>query len=264
MKYFVVVSEDARSADVRRWIAIRSNQIWNYSNSKDLEFIFDPAGAEAILVVGGDGKMLNAIDKYHDLGLPFFGINRGTFGFLLNPIDNFGNFVRILSSPELHKTLELYLLRAEFFNENGILISRQYAFNDVYVKAKEGNQTITGEVVMLSEFSRKEVKKIFKGDGLIVAPPQGSTAYNHSAGGYVIPLEDKLLAVTSICSMNEPIKEVREMWRVDITVNRGTANGYVDRLKIENVKKVTIQRAHTVKLIFISGYNYQLKRYQLK
>ena len=261
MKYFLIISGDERSNDVRDWVDAWNKAIKGTDN-QEVEFVPDQGKADAIIVVGGDGKMLNAIDDYHKLKVPFFGINRGTFGFLLNPINSFGDFLRALKNFSQHKVLELNLLNATFFGKADSAVSVEYAFNDVYVKAKEGNETIMGEAI--SYASEKYFQKPFKGDGWIVATPQGSTAYNHSAGGYVLPLEEKLLAVTSICSMNEPIKEVTLMERVDIIIRRGTAIGYADRKKIENLKKVVITPAHTVKLAFVGSYNYQLKRFQLK
>ena len=263
MKYFLIISGDQRSNDVRDWV-----DTWNKTvkrdDSPEIEFIYDPDydDFDGVVVVGGDGKMLNAISDYNHKEKPFFGINRGTFGFLLNPIDSFYDFLEALKNFNQHKILELNLLNATFFGEADSAAAPDYAFNDVYVKAKEGNETIAGDVISYS--SEKHFQKPFKGDGLIVATPQGSTAYNHSAGGYVLPLEEKLLAVTSICSMNEPIKEVTSIDKVDIVIRRGTAIGYADRKKIENVKKIVITPAHTVKLVFVKSYNYQLKRFQLK
>lgn len=263
MKYFLIISGDERSNDVRNWVDAWSQAIKGTDNP-EFEFVLDPDrdDFDAIIVVGGDGKMLNAISDYNYRELPFFGINRGTFGFLLNPIDSFGDFLAALKNFGQHKVLELKLLNATFFGKADSVASVEYAFNDVYVKAKEGNETIVGEVITYA--SEKHFQKPFKGDGLLVATPQGSTAYNHSAGGYVLPLEEKLLAVTSICSMNEPIKEVATMERIDIVIRRGTAVGYADRKKIENVKKVVITPAHAIKLVFVGSYNYQLKRFQLK
>ena len=158
---------------------------------KDLAGQYDflqPEQSDIIVALGGDGLMLHTIHKYLHLGKPIFGMNCGTVGFLMNDYRIDDLHARI----EATKELNLLPLAMEARMEDGRL-EKGLAFNEVSVTRHSGqsaNMRITIDGV--------ERLSKFVGDGLIVSTAAGSTAYNLSAHGPIIPLGSKLLPLTPV------------------------------------------------------------------
>jgi NAD+ kinase len=147
-----------------------------------------PEAADAIVALGGDGFMLETLHRNFERRVPIFGMHRGTVGFLMNQYDPEGLPER-LARAEAFTTYPLEMRafdaagkehRARAINEVSLLRqSRQAAKIRISVDGK----------VRLPELS---------GDGVLVATPVGSTAYNLSAHGPIIPLGAGVLALTPI------------------------------------------------------------------
>lgn len=151
----------------------------------------DWADAEALVVLGGDGYMLHVLHQMLDHGrvIPAFGINHGTVGFLMNkakssrPIaDRVGKAKRIAVAP----------LKMTAITHSGEEYS-YHAFNEVSL-LRETRQTAKLEVLVNGKRRMAELAC----DGVIVATPAGSTAYNLSANGPILPLDCNMLALTPI------------------------------------------------------------------
>jgi NAD+ kinase len=144
--------------------------------------------ASYIVALGGDGTMLEALHKYYTLDVRFYGMNRGSIGFLLNPYntEDLPARLRDSQSVELHplkmfaKTGDGTTIEALAFNEVSLLREETYA-------AKIGIEV--DKVDRLDELIC---------DGVLVSTPAGSTAYNLSAHGPIIPLSANILALTPI------------------------------------------------------------------
>jgi len=209
-----------------------------------------------IVVLGGDGTFLGAEREYYQLGVPFVGVGFGRVNFLLN---------RFVGAPkEFMKNLEkknwinfpIYGISAEIETKNGS--ERGIAFNDVYLKALDPTRVIRLELVT-REYEKLEVI----GDGVIIATPQGSTAYNRNAGGTILPLGSSLWCLTGICTQK----------RLRVTVGQ---QEIAIKVQSENVVLVTDNKifydAQEVKL-FPSAYqgiicfgaqeNFEQRRYDV-
>ncbi len=153
------------------------------------EFAQDPSNAEIIVVLGGDGFMLHSIHKYRKYGASFYGVNCGSVGFLLNKLIIGSNFIKKLKKA---KHTSIYPILMEATDKHGKKYS-SLAFNEISL-FRQTNQSSTIKVII-----DKKVKiKTLIGDGILVATPAGSSAYNFSAGGPIIPLCSNLLAITPI------------------------------------------------------------------
>lgn len=146
--------------------------------------------AELIIACGGDGFMLHALHNFNSKRLPIYGINAGTIGFLLNSANELENIKQKIANA---KPATLYALDAEIID----IFGQQYnvkAFNEI---------SLTRSSAQTAKISLRLNEKIrlhsLVGDGLIIATPAGSTAYNLSAGGQILPLESGLIAITPIC-----------------------------------------------------------------
>ena len=144
--------------------------------------------SDVLVVLGGDGFMLASLKKYQKYQLPFYGMNKGNRGFLLNKFDEKDLINKINKS----KIAELHPLEMYARNKNG-KVKTAIAVNEVSV-FRETRQSAKLEIKIDNKIRMKEVTC----DGVLVATPAGSTAYNLSARGPVLDLESNLLAVTPI------------------------------------------------------------------
>ncbi|KJR40306.1 ATP-NAD/AcoX kinase [Candidatus Magnetoovum chiemensis] len=236
----------------------KANDIVQWVKNANIEIADNPSAndADIIIVIGGDGTLLSAIHNYWQYNKPFFGINRGTLGFLLNQINSPKDLINGINKLDI---LKLKLLKAEFVLNNGQK-KELFAFNDIVLKADHG--TVCHGNIQGQKYPLKE----FKGDGIIISTPQGTTAYNHSAGGSVLPLEHNILAITTICSITRPIRDTVAIQQITakITHCNGDIIGHADSQSIKPIKEVTIQPSeHSVELAFIKGYDFETKRYRM-
>jgi NAD+ kinase len=150
--------------------------------------LVDPDDCEVIVALGGDGLLLHTIHDYLQLGRPIFGMNRGTVGFLMNQYRPDGLLERIAAAAPI----TIHPLRMAVVFTNG-RTSHALAFNEVAVtRSSAHSANLRLSIDGVERMAR------FMGDGLIVATPAGSTAYNLSAHGPIIPLGSNLLAVTPV------------------------------------------------------------------
>lgn len=147
--------------------------------------------ADAVVVLGGDGFMLQTLHAMIDAGrvIPAYGMNLGTVGFLMNRYDKRAAIaVRIAKA----RQWTIAPLRVEAITQNGES-HEMCAINEISL-LRETRQTAKIEVTVGDRVRIKELVC----DGVLVATPAGSTAYNLSAHGPILPLDSKLLALTPI------------------------------------------------------------------
>ena len=157
---------------------------------RDLEVVDTPKAAEVILVLGGDGTMLKAIRQYREHRVPFYGLNFGHIGFLMNEATEEA-IVEIGGG--LVDLLELKLLSADLYDGGG-QIRRELAFNDFYFE-RASTQTARVRILVDGKMRLDELTC----DGVIVSTPAGSTAYNAAAEGIILPIDSNSIVVTGIC-----------------------------------------------------------------
>lgn len=156
---------------------------------------FEKQGAEAVVVLGGDGTMLDAVRRLSGSRLPLMGLNIGSLGYLTSVEESmFGNALRQLRDGDFTLSMRA-TLSAETVRADGTPGRRlPDALNDVVV-----NRGASGSAVELDlEVNGLSVSR-FLCDGLIVATPTGSTAYSLSAGGPILLPGVEALVVNLIC-----------------------------------------------------------------
>jgi NAD+ kinase len=146
--------------------------------------------ADLIVALGGDGFLLHVLRERLALGkvCPVFGMNRGTVGFLMNEWRMDGLVERIARA----KSFTVKPLEMTAITDDGETISH-HAINEVSL-LRETRETARIEVSV----SGRVVMPELVCDGVLVATPAGSTAYNLSANGPILPLNSRLLALTPI------------------------------------------------------------------
>lgn len=138
------------------------------------------------LVIGGDGTFLKAVHDTNFTNIPFIGINTGHLGFYQEvEVDEIENFVKAFKDGN-YKVEELTIL------ESQINKKRMDSLNEVVVKSNKN------QIVRLKVFIDGNFVENFQGDGLIIATPHGSTAYNLSCGGSILHQSLKGYSLTPI------------------------------------------------------------------
>lgn len=213
---------------------------------------------ELLIVLGGDGTLLNvAREICNKISVPIFGINIGNLGFLSSiEISDIDKAIEKIKNEEYRIDRRMLLHCHSGENENERIDN---ALNDIVVA-----RGVLSRMVKFQVFVDDKLYSTFKGDGLIVATPTGSTAYSFSAGGpFVYPNLD-LITLTPICphGKNVPTIVLDGSSKIEIIPENGEEEIYltIDGQKATKVKDrvpVTIRRAkkHAQVLLF-DDYDY--------
>jgi len=222
--------------------------------------LVSPADAEVIVALGGDGMMLQTLHRNLRRRTPIFGMNLGTVGFLMNQYRAAGLPGRIRKA----RHVALTPLRMVATNARGQR-SEAIAINEVSL-LRSSRQTAR---IAVSVDGTSRIPDLYC-DGAIVATPAGSTAYNLSAHGPILPLGAGLLALT-------PINAFRpRRWRgallprdakVEFTIlehRKRPVAAAADSLEVANVVKVVVTEAADIELTLLFDPEHDLEERILK
>src|ERR1700759_960304 len=148
----------------------------------------DPDNADVVVALGGDGLMLQTLHRHMHSGKPIYGMHRGTVGFLMNEYSTHDLHARLTASRE--SVIHPLLMRATDIHGNEHI---HHAINEVALFRQ--TYQIARLRILIDE---QERMKELMADGILVATPAGSTAYNLSARGPILPINAALLALTPI------------------------------------------------------------------
>jgi NAD+ kinase len=215
--------------------------------------LVDPGDCEVIVALGGDGLLLHTIHEHLQLGRPIFGMNRGTVGFLMNQYRPDDLVTRVAAA----SPITIHPLRMAATHADGRR-SRALAFNEVAVTRSSAHSAN----IRLS-IDRVQRMPVFMGDGLIVATAAGSTAYNLSAHGPIIPLGSNLLAVTPVSPFRPRrwkgalVPHTAEIVVENLDADKRPLAATADFHELFHVVSVTIQEdtSTTVQLLFDADHS---------
>jgi NAD+ kinase len=160
------------------------------------------SSVDLILVLGGDGTMIAAARIIGDTEVPVIGVNYGGLGYLAEfPIEELFAALESIFAGQ-YKLQKRVMLAVELWRGTELL-TRNRVLNDVVV-----NKSALARIIEIEAFLDDQFVNMFRADGLIVATPTGSTAYNLSAGGPVIYPSMNAVVITPICPFtlsNRPI-----------------------------------------------------------
>ena len=190
-----------------------------------------------VVVAGGDGFMLRVLRKYHKIKKPFYGINCGTIGFLMN---------------KFHKTnLEKRIIKTKMFSINPLEINitnssgkkfRTLAVNEISL-LRQSRQT----AILNLKINNKQLIKKLVGDGALVSTPAGSTAYNLSVHGPIISLNSKKMLITPISPFRprrwkgKVLSDRAKIFIKNLDPNKRPVSAVADNYEIRNIKSVKIK-----------------------
>ena len=216
---------------------------------------FSLSEADAIVVLGGDGFMLDILKQYQDLDLPFYGINKGTVGFLMNQNQN-ENLLNKLNQAEetIIHPLKMHAKKIDGSEEHHL------AINEISI-LRSGSQAAKLKIVVDNLVRLEELVC----DGALVSTPAGSTAYNYSAHGPILPIDSNILALTAMAAFRPrrwrgaliPSNAKIEFFIKDS--NKRPVSAYADSKEVKNISSVKIESEDDVyyKLLFDKGHGLQ-------
>jgi NAD+ kinase len=215
----------------------------------------DPSEADVIVALGGDGLMLQTLHRFINDKIPIYGMNRGSVGFLMNDYRE-DNLKERLAAAEISRIHPLSMIATDSSGKahKSLAINEVSLFRQRYQAAKL--QVAIDGKIRLDELIC---------DGILVATPAGSTAYNLSAHGPILPIKSSLLAVTPI----SPFRPRR--WRgalvpnkahITITVlepEKRPVSAVADHFETRNVVKVEIEQARAIELYMMFDRDHGLE-----
>ena len=210
--------------------------------------------AEIIIVLGGDGFMLQSLKKFYKLNKLFYGINSGNYGFLMNKFSN-KNFIKNMKNSH---NIKIHPLQMTVRNKNN-QIKKSIAINEISI-LRQGKQASSISITL----NKKNIIKKLISDGVLVSSPAGSTAYNLSAHGPILNLDSNKLAVTPI----SPFRPRR--WRgiiisdksvviiKNLDVNKRPISAVADNFEVRNAKIISIKANKKIKFNLLYNKNNSL------
>ena len=243
VKPYVVSYTNIKSKNIFYFV----NKIFKRSNIKN---------SNLIIVIGGDGFMLQCLKKYYKYKKPFYGINSGNYGFLMNKFSkknlykNLNNAKSVSISP-IEMTVRNKLEK----------IQKEIAINEVSIL----RQSKQAAKISISGNKKMIIKKLTS-DGVLISTPAGSTAYNMSVHGPILNLDSKKLAITPISSFRprrwkgKIINDNSLIKIKNLDVSKRPISAVADNLEVRNAKIITIKTLKKIKFILLYNINNSLNK----
>ena len=217
---------------------------------------YSPQQSNVIVVIGGDGFMLETLKKYQKYKKPFYGMNKGTFGFLMNRYKT----KNVKKSISIAKQVTISALEMNAITKNNIKKSA-IAINEVSLLRQSRQaaslQIINGKKIL--------IKKLIC-DGVLISTPAGSTAYNLSVHGPILSLNSKKLAVTPI----SPFRPRRWKGKIisssslikikNLNNKKRPVSVVADNVEVRNIKSVKIRINNHIKFKLLYDKNNSLTK----
>ena len=190
-----------------------------------------------IIVLGGDGFMLQTLKRLYKFKKPFYGINSGNYGFLMNKFSN-KNFLNNLKNST---SVKIHPLQMRVATKNK-LVKKSIAINEVSI-LRQSKQA--SSISILTD--KKNIIKKLISDGVLVSTPAGSTAHNLSAHGPILNLDSKKLTITPISPFRPRrwrgtiVSDKSKIIIKNLDPNKRPISAVADNFEVRNAKIITIQ-----------------------
>ena len=205
--------------------------------------------SNVIIVLGGDGFMLQTLKKLYKYKKPFYGINSGNYGFLMNKFDN----KNILKNLNISNSIKIHPLQMTVVTKKN-QTKKSIAINEVSI-LRQSKQASSISIIA----NRKNIIKNLISDGVLVSTPAGSTAYNLSAHGPILDLNSKKLAITPISPFRPRrwkgtiVSDKSKILIKNLDVYKRPISAVADNFEVRNAKTISIKS--NKKIVFKLLYN---------
>lgn len=220
----------------------------------------DEHDCEVVIALGGDGKMLHTLKSTFDTGKPVFGMNCGTVGFLMNDYRDNSLVERVAAA----EPTIIHPLVMRVSNGDGE-VTTAHGINEISL-LRETQQAARIKISVDGVVRLEELVC----DGVLLATPAGSTAYNFSAHGPIIPLGSEVLALTPISAFRPRrwrgalIRMYSEVVFTILDPAFRPVSASADAVRITGVKQVSVHQDENVSLTILSDPGHGLEEKAMK
>ena len=211
---------------------------------------------DLVIVIGGDGFMLETLKKYKNSKKRFYGINSGNYGFLMNKFSS-KNIIKNLINANMISISPLEMIVKNKNNQT----KKSLAINEVSV-LRQSRQAASLSI----KHGSKQIIKNLVADGVLVSTPAGSTAYNLSVHGPILSLNSKKLSIAPISPFRPRRwkgKIVGDKLKIIITnlnTTKRPISAVADNLEVRNAKSISIQTNNKIKFNLLYDKNRSLQK----
>ena len=211
---------------------------------------------DLIIVIGGDGFMLETLKKNKNSKKKFYGINSGNYGFLMNKF-SLKNTIKNLSKANMISISPLEMI----VKNNNNQIRKSLAINEVSIL----RQSRQAAFLSIKHGSKQIIKNLVS-DGVLVSTPAGSTAYNLSVHGPILSLNSKKLSIAPISPFRPrrwKAKIVSDKLKIIITnlhPSKRPISAVADNLEVRNTKSVVVKSNSKIKFNLLYDKNRSLQK----
>ena len=204
-----------------------------------------------IIVIGGDGFMLQTLKKNKNSKKQFYGINSGNYGFLMNKFSS-KNIIKNLSKANMISISPLEMIVKNRNNQT----KKSLAINEVSV-LRQSRQTAS---LSIKQGSKQIIKKLVS-DGVLVSTPAGSTAYNLSVHGPILSLNSQKLSIAPISPFRprrwkgKVVNDKIKITIKNLNPSKRPISAVADNLEVRNVKSVVIKTNNKIKFNLLYDNN---------
>ena len=209
-----------------------------------------------IIVIGGDGFMLQTLKKNKNSKKHFYGINSGNYGFLMNKFSS-KNIIKNLQKANM---ITISPLEMTVRNKNN-QIKKSIAINEVSVL----RQSRQAACLSIFQGSRTVIKKLVS-DGVLVSTPAGSTAYNLSVHGPILSLHSKKLSISPISAFRPRrwkgriVNDKSKIVIKNLNSSKRPISAVADNLEVRNAKSIIVKIENKIKLNLLYDQNRSLQK----
>jgi len=244
MKFHFIASKSEKAVKAKR------EYINSYSQT-------DPESADIIIPIGGDGILLKSLHDFNKLKKPFFGINFGSVGFLMNSASN-KNLEELVENSKSADLMPLKMIAIDDKNKK----NESIAYNEVSLM----RQSHQASKFQIHINNIKRMNELIC-DGVLVSTSAGSTAYNLSAHGSILPLDSKLLALTPISAFRPrrwrgALLSEKSIIKISVLNFKDRQTSVTaDNIEFRNIKEVIIQSSQdkNCKILFDNNHSIEDK-----
>ena len=212
--------------------------------------------ANLVIVIGGDGFMLQTLKKNKNSKKSYYGINSGNYGFLMNKF-SYKNIIK-----NLHKAKMITISPLEMIVKNNKKQTKKYlAINEVSI-LRQSRQAAS----LTINYGSKQIIKNLVSDGVLVSTPAGSTAYNLSVHGPILSLNSKKLSISPISAFRPRRwkgKVVSDKSKISIrNLNpiKRPISAVADNIEVRNAKHIIVKTNKKIKFNLLYDQNRSLQK----
>ena len=208
-----------------------------------------------IIVIGGDGFMLNTLKRNKNKNKIFYGINSGNYGFLMNKFSEKNIIKNIVRSKKI------VISPLEMIVRNKKKAKSFLAINEVSI-LRQSRQAAN---ISLKNNSKYIIKKLIS-DGVLISTPAGSTAYNLSVNGPILSLNSKKISIAPISAFRprrwrgKIVSDRSQIIIKNLNPNKRPISAVADNIEIRNAKTINIKTNNRIKFNLLYDSNRSLQK----